>query len=758
MRWIIGITILAVIAVIGWFWYPRLIEADIANPYELLDERTWLVLDLDDPSDLQQLADSNSALAALSLLHQWPLPPALDEDRVVLFSYRDATGDQLGIITSGEDEWIPTDRFASSLKAGSYVIHTTSVYLLPNEKPSLNELLPSRTARDGKLQVHVRAEDILLSYVGSLSPAVAQWVAREGEPGLWIEFEVEDEEFIFKASGIADTKSDATRSNQDLRLLKLAPSNSSIAITSSNGDLHFGVIHCNYGVTNDPYEFLYVLYETNQNHAAGNPAQAYQGIPITIDSVPSALNLLDFPWKYEAYTARIGDVFIQSQSFESLVRLLDDYLADDKLTTSPYFTQIENTISDAGFTLYVRPDALTKENPLIDASIEWPATNSLVLQAFSELPGQKFFTVSMLHHKDIIDEAPILWSTLLDTVVQAGPWPFKNHYTSEREVLVQDAKFNLYLINKEGKTLWKKKLNAKIQGDIQTVDAFDNGKFQILLSTSTDLHLIDRNGNEVDGFPIKAEQGITAAPSFVQYSSKSEPRILFADGTKIRNVDVEGKGVKGWTDPKMASTLSTQVEYLSYSGKDYLTCRSTSGKVYFYDRRGKERMNPIQLDTTLCEVFLERGESLSTCCYIGYDTLGNLIEQPIGGKAKVNNTLPLGGDLGLIHTGIKDHDLVTISKDHLVTLDADRNVKLDYLLPESMDPDIKILNRDKMWVGLHAKDNDHFYIMDLEGHMLDKMPVIGRGAALVIDIDGNGTLELMISDGKRELRAYGLAD
>jgi hypothetical protein len=67
--------------------------------------------------------------------------------------------------------------------------------------------------------------------------------------------------------------------------------------------------------------------------------------------------------------------------------------------------------------------------------------------------------------------------------------------------VVQDSKNILYRFSNDGKLLWKKQLEAKISGSIHEVDVYRNRKLQLAFTTETAFHILDRNGNHVDGFP-----------------------------------------------------------------------------------------------------------------------------------------------------------------------------------------------------------------------------------------------------------------
>ncbi len=110
------------------------------------------------------------------------------------------------------------------------------------------------------------------------------------------------------------------------------------------------------------------------------------------------------------------------------------------------------------------------------------------------------------------NEPHTIWQSLLDSTVINKPALVKNHYTNEKELMVQDAKFNLYLINNSGRLLWKKPLDGKILGTIQQIDYYKNSKLQYIFNTKNKIYLLDRNGNNVDKYPVslpvKATNGI----------------------------------------------------------------------------------------------------------------------------------------------------------------------------------------------------------------------------------------------------------
>ena len=79
-------------------------------------------------------------------------------------------------------------------------------------------------------------------------------------------------------------------------------------------------------------------------------------------------------------------------------------------------------------------------------------------------------------HNPVLELAPqTVWESRLDTAFVHKPFLVKNHYTKEKEILVQDLNNQLYLINPEsGRILWKRPLSSPIVGEVHQVDAFRN--------------------------------------------------------------------------------------------------------------------------------------------------------------------------------------------------------------------------------------------------------------------------------------------
>ena len=90
-----------------------------------------------------------------------------------------------------------------------------------------------------------------------------------------------------------------------------------------------------------------------------------------------------------------------------------------------------------------------------------------------------------------------------------GPLIVKNHINNTNEIIIQDSKNILYLINNRGQVEWTREIDGKIIKEVNQIDSYKNGKLQYVFATEKSLNLLDRKGRDVGKFPLKFKDKIT---------------------------------------------------------------------------------------------------------------------------------------------------------------------------------------------------------------------------------------------------------
>jgi hypothetical protein len=122
------------------------------------------------------------------------------------------------------------------------------------------------------------------------------------------------------------------------------------------------------------------------------------------------------------------------------------------------------------------------------------------------------------------------------------------------------------------------------------VDAFKNGKYQLLFSGQNYFHLLDRNGNYVERYPVKLRSPATNPLALFDYDDNRNYRLLIAGEDKmVYAYDINGNVVRGWKPFRTSTQVEQEIAWVRVSGKDYLIA-SDAASVYFTDRAGNKRL------------------------------------------------------------------------------------------------------------------------------------------------------------------------
>jgi len=303
----------------------------------------------------------------------------------------------------------------------------------------------------------------------------------------------------------------------------------------------------------------------------------------------------------ETYFAFYDNFMIAGNSYVTISRLLYDNLLHKTLANDLTYRDFQNTMpSRAGYYFYCIPSHIVDYlagflNADIINALKSNRSSLNKIQAagyqFASSNGMIYNSMSIKFKEESREESTAEWETLLDTVACIKPFFFTNHTTGAKEIFIQDMKNNTYLINAAGRVLWKVPLNERIFGTIYMIDYFKNGKYQLLFSGRNYIHLLDRNGNYVDRYPVKLRSPATNSMVMFDYDNNLNYRLFIAGEDKmIYSYDKMGNAVRGWNLFRTAGYVKAEISYFKVSGKDYIVA-ADENSVYFLDRAGNKRVN-----------------------------------------------------------------------------------------------------------------------------------------------------------------------
>ena len=326
-------------------------------------------------------------------------------------------------------------------------------------------------------------------------------------------------------------------------------------------------------------------------------------IPVYLSGTAGLLSALlpgFAPGFNDSYCTFYDNFMITGNSYVTISRLLYDNLLNKTLANDVLYRDFEKMVaSRAGYLFYCVPSHCVDYfsgyfNQEIAAGIK---SNKNLLNKIQSIGFQLASINGMIYnslsvsYKDLVrEESTTEWETLLDTTAGIKPFFFTNHNTGAKEIFIQDTKNNAYLINAAGRVLWKVPLKEKINGTVYMIDYYRNGKYQLLFSGRNYLHLIDRNGNYVERYPVRLRSPATNSLALIDYENNNTYRLVIAGEDKlVYSYDKSGNVVKGWEPFRTAGYVTAEAGFYKVSGKDFVVIADESS-IYFLDRSGKVRL------------------------------------------------------------------------------------------------------------------------------------------------------------------------
>ncbi|MCP4457069.1 MAG: DUF3352 domain-containing protein [Cytophagales bacterium] len=204
----------------------------------------------------------------------------------------------------------------------------------------------------------------------------------------------------------------------------------------------------------------------------------------------------------------------------------------------------------------------------------------------------------------------------LASKVITKPFLIRNHLNRALEILVQDSALQLYHISSDFDIIWANRLTESVVGSIVPVDYFRNSKTQYAFCTTSQMHIIDRTGAYVEGFPkaVPSKNPI-AHFSVVDYDGSKNYRFMLTDAKgNIYLLDKAGKSLAGWNPKSTGSALLSPPSHIRVAGKDAFIVAKKKGVIDLLSRRGTPYSGfPLDLKSEIVEgYFTEATGSFGT--------------------------------------------------------------------------------------------------------------------------------------------------
>ncbi len=460
------------------------------------------------------------------------------------------------------------------------------------------------------------------------------------------------------------------------------------------------------------------------------------------------------------YFIIINDYVIYNSDQASIKGLINDYLGEKTLSTNELFNKfIEETPSRSNILVFAKnPEALSIANTFLNSDGKKILKNSpeslskykmwaLQMSIDKEL---SYTNLYVQYNTEVKAETKQVWAAQLDTTLNTAPQLVTNHYTKKKEVIVQDDANTIYLIAPDGNILWKKKIDGAIIGKIKQADLYKNNKLQYVFNTAKKLYVLDRNGNDVENFPVDFKNDATSPVAVFDYDNTRNYRFVIACGKKLLNYSKEGKEVKGWEFKKAKATIDKPARHFVVGSKDFILTTDSEGHIYILNRRGEERIEvDYKLSSTKNDIYLVKGTTIGNSRFVTTNKHGEMLSIFLDGKVDSTTIDDVANNpLFIYHNNrnvlLSDNKLSVLGETDVIRMKFDS--KTDILKA--------FLLNNENYYGIGSTSEGKVYLVNNSGDILEGFPVFGNTAFDLGDIDNNGTPELVTAGKEGIIYCY----
>jgi len=475
----------------------------------------------------------------------------------------------------------------------------------------------------------------------------------------------------------------------------------------------------------------------------------------------------------QCYYCAVGDYIVFGNSRDALKSFISSCENDKTLENDKNYKDFsENISSDAGLYIYSAIGRSTdfyksflNENLMKDVE-----THKELFQKFEAIGIQFTMNNNLLYSNAYISYNPLkkqqsiaLWETKLQAPVSSKCYLLINHKNKTKDVFVQDEANTIYLISNTGKISWSKKIPEKIMGEVTQVDMLKNNKLQIVFNTRSAIHAIDRNGNEMNGFPVKLQSNATAPVSVIDYEKNRNYRFFVpCESKQIHCYEVNGKELKGFKLDKTKGIVRLPIQYFKVNNKEHLCAVDEEGRIYMFNRKGEPKEKITERLTSIHDFFIETGKDEKNTYILACDTLGNVIKINLRNDKEIfelddfdavsffNYTDIIGND------NIKEYLIVTGNQLKVYSNNKTLLFEHEFKSPVTNAPFMVNFGKDNVKIGVVSDAANELFLFNNDGSVYQGFPMEGKTLFSIGDMNNDGNNNVVAGTSFSSIVAYQL--
>ena len=478
-----------------------------------------------------------------------------------------------------------------------------------------------------------------------------------------------------------------------------------------------------------------------------NIAEDYRNVTIYNYNNPNIFNdsLSPFIINVTANNYCILDQFVVfGNSTEALENVIANYQNQTTFSSREYYKNVVSKVStDASILQALTPESLShtfQQNLNSAKDFNFKDYKTSVLQFIYDRDFAHVNAVINKAKQNYRDQTiSEVFNISLENEILNNPQFVTNHQSKQKEIIAQDINNKLYLISNNGKIIWTKQIDEAILGRVNQIDMYKNGRLQLAFATKNHVYILDRNGKDVDNFPLKFKDEITQPLAVFDYDKRKKYRLFVTQNNSVLVYDIKGKPVKGFDFNKTKSPILTTPKHIRIGTKDYIVIK-TENKLHIVSRRGKTRITPKTSLTFSNQPVFEYKNGFTTTTKDG-----KLVLISTNGSVQILNT-----NLKPNHSIVSTTQTMVTQSDNILNI-KDKKLELD--LANYTNANLFYIN-NKIYISITDTQNQKVLLYDSNAELLKNFPVYGTSAIDLDQIDKDNKLEFVTKGDKNNILVY----
>ena len=499
-------------------------------------------------------------------------------------------------------------------------------------------------------------------------------------------------------------------------------------------------------------------------------SEVYDGFEITF------FPLSEFPQLIFGKMAKgFEDVFyinyenwlIFSNDFQNIKNLIDDIGNENTWGKSLIFNQYLELINKEANLSYIinTKNALKTITDL--ATEEWRdflIQNEQIIKEFefagiqfSNIDDKYFTNIDLFHPGEYVKRQG---STTLQSEISltfegellGKPKIVRNHTDNSREIIVQDSTNKLYLLSSDFDVLWIDSVSERVTTEFNQVDFYNNNKLQLLFGSENQVFLIDRNGKNVEDYPIEIGSSVISSLNVVDYNKTKKYRWAITNSIgELYLLDKNGEKLKNWSPNEKKYRDSGGINHTRILGKDLMFICKEDGIVDILNRQGDSYPGfPMNFEKDIDDQYiLKPGTSFNKSSLTVISKDGEVISVNLRGKFIKRDQLILGSESSE-YSFVKDvssnkYIITVVDEQKIIILsgEGDKKFEKDYINSGDLLIQYYSFGPGNELVIITDKLQEFSYLYDGDGNLINSIP-----------LENSHELSVLYSRSKNEFEVF----